>query len=169
MGVDDWEDFKKGLWMFRGFYQTSFVNDLTFEVIWVPADFKAVSPSPEGTMYNSTYTGGFTSQLFNKWDEDLVDPKGLSDSQGGFRIRGFNFDWDWTLIFSNGYDPGPVVIDWGQPSTVWFRTLRRQALGARKSHRTTDSRISNYHPSDTQRGTAPMPSERCNRPVPTTM
>ena len=109
MGVDDWEDFKKGLWMFRGFYQTSFANDLTFELIWVPADFKAVSPSPEGTMYNSTYTGGFTSQLFNKWEDDSIDPKGLSDSQGGFRLRGFNWDWDWTFIFYSGYDPGPVV------------------------------------------------------------
>jgi len=123
MGVDDWEDFKKGLWMFRGFYQTSLVNDLTFEVIWVPADFKAVSPSPEGTMYNSTYTGGFTSNLFNKWDDDLIDPKGLSDSQGGFRLRGFNWDWDWTFIYYNGYDAGPVVIDWGQPSRNGYRPV----------------------------------------------
>jgi hypothetical protein len=53
VGVDDWEDFKQGLWMFRGFYQTSFVNDLTLEWIVVPFDVKEIDLPKEGTMYNS--------------------------------------------------------------------------------------------------------------------
>jgi hypothetical protein len=114
MGVDDWEDFKKGLWMFRGFYQTSFKNDFTFEWIWVPADLKFMDLPPEGTMYNTTYTGGFTSQFWKRWRDDEPHAGGLSDSQGGIRLRGFNKDWDWTLIYYNGFDPSPTVIDWGQ-------------------------------------------------------
>ena len=45
MGVDDWEDFKKGLWMFRGFYQTSFKNDLTLETIIVPVRCSGHGPA----------------------------------------------------------------------------------------------------------------------------
>ena len=66
MGVDDWEDFKKGLWMFRGFYQTSFKNDLTLETIFVPYDVQVMTLPPEGTMYNTTYSGGFTSRMWRR-------------------------------------------------------------------------------------------------------
>jgi hypothetical protein len=120
MGVDDWEDFKKGLWMFRGFYQTSFKNDFTFEWIWVPADLKFMDLPPEGTMYNTTYTGGFTSLMWKRWRHDQPTPEGLQDSQGGIRIRGFNWDWDWTLLWYNGYDPTPVCVDWGQRSDSYL-------------------------------------------------
>ncbi len=114
MGVDDWEDFKQGLWMFRGFYQTSFANDFTFEWIVVPFDVKVIELPPEGTMYNSTYTGGFTSNFWKRWRHDEPNEHGLKDAQGGIRLRGFNRDWDWTLIYYNGYDPSPIVWDWGQ-------------------------------------------------------
>ena len=122
MGVDDWEDFKQGLWMFRGFYQTSFANDLTFEWIVVPYDVKVIELAPEGTMYNSTYTGGFTSQMWKRWRHDEPNEHGLSDSQGGIRIRGFNLDWDWTLIYYNGYDPSPIAWDWGQRANGYTPT-----------------------------------------------
>ncbi len=114
MGVDDWEDFKKGLWMFRGFYQTSFKNDLTLETIIVPYDVQAMDLPPEGSMYNTTYTGGFTSRMWRRWKHDEVNEHGLHDAQGGFRIRGFNWDWDWTILWYNGYEATPVCIDWGQ-------------------------------------------------------
>jgi len=114
MGVDDWEDFKKGLWMFRGFYQTSFVNDFTFEWIVVPFDVQEIELPPEGTMYNSTYTGGFTSNMWKMWQKDKINEHGLKNIQGGIRLRGFNKDWDWTLIYYNGYNPTPIVWDWGQ-------------------------------------------------------
>jgi len=135
MGVDDWEDFKQGLWMFRGFYQTSFVNDLTFEWILVPFDVKEIDLAKEGTMYNSTYSGGFTSHMWKNWRHDAVNEHGLSNAQGGIRVRGFNFDWDWTLIYYNGYQPGPIVWDWGQrrygyrPQTRNGFSLARQGVG----------------------------------------
>jgi hypothetical protein len=135
MGVDDWEDFKQGLWMFRGFYQTSFTNDLTFEWIVVPYDVKVIELPKEGTMYNSTYTGGFTSQFWRRWRHDEPNEHGLKDAQGGFRIRGFNWDWDWTLIYYNGYDPAPIVWDWGQrkngyrPQTPIGFGLYNQGIG----------------------------------------
>jgi hypothetical protein len=135
VGVDDWEDFKQGLWMFRGFYQTSFVNDLTLEWIVVPFDVKEIDLPKEGTMYNSTYTGGFTSQFWKNWRHDAVNEHGLHNATGGFRIRGFNWDWDWTLIYYNGYDPTPIVWDWGQkrygyrPQTPIGRGLYAQGVG----------------------------------------
>ncbi|KPJ55577.1 MAG: hypothetical protein AMJ42_06605, partial [Deltaproteobacteria bacterium DG_8] len=114
MGVDDWEDFKKGLWMFRGFYQTSWANDLTFEIIWVPHDVEVMDLPIEGGLYNTSYTGGFFSEMMRRWKYDEPKERGLHDSQGGFRIRGYNWDWDWTILWYNGYDPTPVCIDWGQ-------------------------------------------------------
>jgi hypothetical protein len=135
MGVDDWEDFKQGLWMFRGFYQTSFTNDLTFEWIVVPYDVKVIELPSEGTMYSSTYAGGFTSSFWKRWRHDEPNEHGLKDAQGGFRIRGFNWDWDWTLIYYNGYDPTPIVWDWGQrkngyrPTTPIGFGLYNQGIG----------------------------------------
>jgi hypothetical protein len=135
MGVDDWEDFKQGLWMFRGFYQTSFTNDFTFEWIFVPHDVKEIDLPKEGTMYNSTYTGGFTSSFWKQWRHDKINEHGLHNAQGGIRVRGFNWDWDWTLIWYNGYAPTPIVWDWGQrnpgyrPTTPIGFNLLRQGIG----------------------------------------
>ena len=139
MGVDDWEDFKQGLWMFRGFYQTSFVNDFTFEWIVVPFDVKQLDLPKEGTMYSSSYSGGFTSSMWKSWRHDAINEHGLHNATGGIRVRGFNTlfknDWDWTLIYYNGYDPGPIVWDWGQrrygyrPQTLNGFRLARQGTG----------------------------------------
>ncbi len=48
------------------------------------------------------------------WRHDAINEHGLKNAQGGIRLRGFNRDWDWTLIYYNGYDPTPIVWDWGQ-------------------------------------------------------
>jgi len=114
MGIDDWEDFRKGQWMFRGFYQTSFKNDLTFEIIWIPYDIEVMSMPPEGSVFNTSYTMGFYSQMLRRWKYDEPKPRGLHDSQGGFRLRGYNWDWDWTLMWYNGFDATPICVDWGQ-------------------------------------------------------
>jgi hypothetical protein len=126
MGMDDWEDFKKGLWMFRGFYQTPFANDFVLEVIWVPHDPKVMTLPPEGTFFNSSSSGGFFSQMQRRWKYDEPNARGLHHSQGGIRIRGYNWDWDWTLLYYNGYNPAPTMWDWGQrgrrsyvPTTTW--------------------------------------------------
>jgi hypothetical protein len=114
MGVDDWEDFKKGLWMVRTFYQTSLKNDLTPEIIWVPHDIKVMDIAPEGSLFNTQYSGGFFSQLQRRWKYDEPKARGVKDSQGGIRLRGYNWDWDWTILWYNGFDPAPVQVDWGQ-------------------------------------------------------
>ena len=135
VGVDDWEDFKKGLWMFRGFYQTDLANDLTFEWVWVPNDFEKMDLPPEGSVYNTTYSYGFFSQLQRLWKYDMGHTNGLHASQGGFRIRGYNWDWDWTLIYYNGIDASPVVWDWGNrkngytPQTGVGYALYAQGIG----------------------------------------
>jgi hypothetical protein len=137
MGVDDWEDFKKGLWMFRGFYQTSFVNDLTFEWIWVPNDPKVMDlPREGGYLGTGSYTGGFISNMHRRWKYDERNGHGLHDTQGGIRLRGYNWDWDWTVLWYNGIDAGPVATDWGQrgsrsykPSTPTGFALHRTGVG----------------------------------------
>jgi hypothetical protein len=123
---------------------TSFVNDLTFEWIWVPNDTQVNELPPEGTMYNSTYSGGFFSQLQRLWRHDKPDEGGFGGGQGGIRIRGFNTDpipglradWDWTLIYYNGYSAAPTAIDWGQrgrksysPTTVIGYALQATGVG----------------------------------------
>ena len=113
VGVDDWEDFKKALWMFRGFYQTDLSNDLTFELIWVPNDFRKMDLPPEGSVYNSTYSAGFFANMNRLWKYDMGHTNGLGAGQGGIRIRGYNFDWDWTVLYYNGIDASAVVWDWG--------------------------------------------------------
>ncbi|MBW2552748.1 MAG: hypothetical protein JRE20_01270 [Deltaproteobacteria bacterium] len=113
VGVDDWEDFKKALWMFRGFYQTDLANDLTFEWIWVPSDFQKMDLPPEGSVYNTDYSAGFFANMNRLWKYDMGHTNGLSAGQGGIRIRGYNFDWDWTVLWYNGIDATAVVWDWG--------------------------------------------------------
>jgi len=136
MGVDDWEDFKVGNWMFRGFYQTSFSNDLTFEWVWIPQDFQHLELPVEGTAYNTTYTAGWMTQFERRMRHDAKDyDHGLHDSQGGFRFRGYNWDWDWTLIYFNGYNPGATVYDWGnrkdsyKPTTPFGWTSYKLGVG----------------------------------------
>ncbi|MEE8380827.1 MAG: DUF1302 family protein [Thermodesulfobacteriota bacterium] len=114
MGMDDWEDFRKGLWMFRGFYETDFKNNLTFEIIWIPHDIQVMSMPVEGGLYSTSYSGGFFSEMMRRWKYDEPKARGLHDSQGGIRIRGYNFDWDWTVLWYNGFDATPIVDDWGQ-------------------------------------------------------
>jgi len=125
MGVDDWEDFKKGLWMFRGFYSPDFAPDYVFEWIWVPHDVEVMDLPVEGGLYNTSYTAGFFSQMMRRWKYDQVDERGLHDSQGGFRIRGYNWDWDWTILWYNGYDPTPVCVDWGQRKNSYISPTKQ--------------------------------------------
>lgn len=135
VGVDDWEDFKKGLWMFRGFYQTDLANDLTFEWVWVPNDFQKMDLPPEGSVYNSTYSAGFFSNMQRLWKYDEGHTNGIHASQGGFRIRGYNWDWDWTVLYYNGIDASAVVWDWGNrkngytPSTKVGYSLYAAGIG----------------------------------------
>ena len=135
VGVDDWEDFKKALWMFRGFYQTDLANDLTFEWIWVPSDFQKMDLPPEGSVYNTTYSAGFFSNMQRLWKYDMGHTNGLSAGQGGIRIRGYNFDWDWTVLWYNGLDATAVVWDWGNrkngytPQTGVGYALYAQGVG----------------------------------------
>ena len=135
VGVDDWDDFKKALWMFRGFYQTDFSNDLTFELIWVPSDFRKMDLPPEGSVYNTTYSHGFFSKMNRLWEDDMGHTNGLSAGQGGIRIRGYNFDWDWTVLYYNGIDASGLVWDWGNrkngytPQTNVGNALYAQGVG----------------------------------------
>jgi hypothetical protein len=130
MGVDDWEDFRKGLWMFRGFYETSLRNNFTIEWIWVPHDVEAMDLPTEGGFLNTTYTAGFVSKMWQRWRYDQVDERGLHNSQGGFRLRGYNWDIDWTVLYYNGYDPTPVCSDWGQRGSRSYKPTTPQALSA---------------------------------------
>ncbi len=164
MGVDDWEDFKKGLWMFRGFYQTSFKNDLTLETIFVPYDVQVMTLPPEGSMYNTTYSGGFFSRLQRRWHHDEVNEHGLHDAQGGFRIRGFNLDWDWTVLWYNGYEAGPICVDWGQRADSYLPKTEIGWLGFRQGLKGFNAFAGEYNSTVAQTGDKlPYPKNRSFR------
>ena len=48
-GIDFWEELKRGLWMFRGLYQSRLPGNLLFELIFIPGDFQNMLLPNEGT------------------------------------------------------------------------------------------------------------------------
>ena len=129
-GIDKWEEFKRGAWMIRAFYQTELPGNLRFEVILNPGDFKRnLIPFTEGLHYgpdadellksqknpgfnNEPYYGyaGYTGKKIEK------DAPGWhrSNYELGFKISGYTWNWDWSLLYYDHINKDPVV----DPNTV---------------------------------------------------
>jgi hypothetical protein len=127
-GIDPWDEMKLGLWMMRGFYNSSLPGQLVFEWIWIPGDYEQVRTPMEGTSYG----GGIVSPqgpeelrprpFGMKSTADLVMHRArpafnIRNSQFAFRIRGNSevklFDeyylLDWTMSWYHGMRSTPVV------------------------------------------------------------
>ncbi len=127
-GIDPWDEMKLGLWMMRGFYNSTLPGQLVFEWIWVPGDFEQIRTPTEGT----SMAGGI---VYPQGPDDLrpraFGMKGIADeimndarpafnirnSQFGFRIRGNSevfmlsdyYLLDWTVSWWHGMRSTPVV------------------------------------------------------------
>jgi hypothetical protein len=117
-GIDKWEEFKRGAWMIRAFYQTELPGNLRFEVIVNPGDFKRnLFPYPEGFHYGvdayekdpmPSQVVGFGGYLGEKMGRDA--PTWNSENyEFGFKVSGYTWNWDWSLLYYDRINKDPVV------------------------------------------------------------
>jgi hypothetical protein len=100
----DWEDFKVGLWMGRFFYTPENMwQDLSFELVVIPPDFQSNRlPSAGSGLFFGVpqFPEGVFGRIIHKQEHD-IPTNDLSNTEIGFRIRGYTKGADWTL--SNFY------------------------------------------------------------------
>ncbi len=115
-GVDTWEEVKMGLWMIRGFYQSELPGSLLFEFIFNPGHYRNIELPYEGTHYGSPihqvnpFGIGFGIYHWQRerWSRDAHN-WGWDNWELGFRVRGYTWDIDWTLLYYNARSDGPVA------------------------------------------------------------
>lgn len=118
-GVNSWSEMKKGIWMIRGFYQSQLPGNLLFEGIYNPGYFETIRLPVEGTHWGPSpdKTNPVTGQpsgiydwvVTKKWKDDKPPKWAIENWELGFRLRGFTYNVDWTLIYYNSRSDGPVV------------------------------------------------------------
>ena len=137
-GVNSWSEMKKGIWMFRGFYQSQLPGNLLFEGIYNPGYYQGIRLGIEGTQWGpSPYTsnpitnksfGIYNWQVTKKFKDD-APPKWATDNwELGFRLRGFSYNVDWTLLYYNSRSDGPVITDVANSATylgAWVGAANR--------------------------------------------
>jgi len=131
-GINTWEEIKQGSWMIRAFYQSELPGDLLFEVIFNPGDYKQIKLAQEATWPGTSPYGvrraganfgdpGYAEEAYRgiysysreKWTRDF-EGQNTSNWEGGFRIRGFTYGIDWTLIYWNSLQDGFIVTDFDE-------------------------------------------------------
>jgi len=136
-GIDPWDEIKLGLWMLRGFYNSTLPGQLVFEWIWIPGDFEQVRTPTEGT----SMAGGIVSPegpdnrrprpfgqkaLVDKLFHRARPAFALKNSSWALRIRGNSevklfgkyYLLDWTVSWYHGMNTSPVARNrtLGEPS-----------------------------------------------------
>ncbi len=119
-GENPWEDIKQGLWMFRVLYESDLPGNLLFETIFNPGDYKNMEIVLEGVhkgvkpysvrffdSVNQEY--GIYSWQRKKWTHDAPGWNLKDNWELGFRLRGFTWNIDWTLLYWNARDDTPVA------------------------------------------------------------
>jgi hypothetical protein len=118
-GINTWEELKKGLWMIRTFYQSDLPGNLLFETIFNPGDFQNIDLMYEGAQpgppawdvrFFAPEIQKFGIYHWNreKWTRDAPGWN-WSNWELGFRVRGFTWGIDWTLLYWNARDDSPVA------------------------------------------------------------
>jgi len=115
-GIDNWEEVKKGLWMLRGFYTSQLPGNLLFEGIFNPGYFQEMNLPYTGTHWGPAYSEPFGApgiDLFSwqqeKWHRDAPTWNLRKNYEFGFRVQGYTYGIDWTLLYWNGLSDGMVV------------------------------------------------------------
>jgi len=119
-GVISWAEMKLGMWMFRGFYQSQLPGNLLFEFIYNPGYFQGIRLGVEGTHWgpnpaNTSFNPGHGPGIYNwtvteAWQRYQPKKWSIDNWMVGFRLRGFSYNIDWTLIYINQLSQGPVAV-----------------------------------------------------------
>lgn len=118
-GINTWEEVKQGLWMIRIFYQSELPGNLLFETILNPGDFQNFEAPLEGTQLGVVPASvrffdpehqkfGIFHWNREKWSRDSPTWN-WSNWEFGFRVRGYTWGVDWTLLYWNARDDTPVM------------------------------------------------------------
>jgi hypothetical protein len=118
-GQNPWDDIKVGLWMIRAIYESELPGNLLFETIFNPGDFEPMQIPLEGThagikAWNVRFFDPYIQKygIFH-WQREKMyrDAPGWSRSNWelGLRVRGNTLGVDWTLLYWNARDDGPVM------------------------------------------------------------
>ena len=137
-GVFSWSELKNGIWMIRGFYQSQLPGNLLFEFIYNPGYYQGIRLPVEGTQWGpspakTNPVTGQPSGIYNwtvtkKFKNDAPPKWAIDNWELGFRLRGFSYNIDWTLIYYNSLSDGPVVADaaaLSNYSNAWFAAAFR--------------------------------------------
>jgi hypothetical protein len=153
-GVDKWEEFKRGAWMVRLFYQSELPGNLRFEVIFNPGDFKRnLFPFAEGLHYGAdayekdppvpSQVLGFGGYLGEKMGRDAPSWN-IKNYELGFKVSGYTWNWDWSLIYYDHINKAPVVDG--------YQMLRTEADSGKDGYGTIywNSLFTGIDPADTE-------------------
>ena len=119
-GVFSWSELKLGMWMIRGFYQSQLPGSLLFEFIYNPGYFQGVRLAVEGTQWGpspatTSFNPGHGPGIYNwtvteAWQRYEPKKWSINNWMMGFRLRGFSYNVDWTLLYVNQLSQGPVAV-----------------------------------------------------------
>ncbi|MCP4714906.1 MAG: DUF1302 domain-containing protein, partial [Deltaproteobacteria bacterium] len=116
-GVDTWEEIKQGVWMVRGYYQSDLPGNLLFEAIFNPGDFREMLLPEDGTHYGTlvhesvfdpSNKFGMGHWILEKMKRDAPGFT-LGNYEYGFKVRGYCWNIDWTLMYYNSLSDTPVA------------------------------------------------------------
>jgi len=136
-GVISWSEMKLGLWMIRGFYQSQLPGNLLFELIYNPGYFQGIRLPVEGTQWGpwpdtTSFNPGRGPGIYNysvteAWQKYQPKKWQMNNWQLGFRLRGFSYNIDWTLLYLNQLYPAPVAV----PGAIYDYSLKYVIAGIR--------------------------------------
>ncbi|MCP4716722.1 MAG: hypothetical protein GY868_16495 [Deltaproteobacteria bacterium] len=161
-GIDTWEEIKRGVWMIRGLYQSELPGNLLFEFIFNPGDFRNMLLPDEGTRYGEmkanslVSTSGVPDFGIVHWQFEKMrrDAPGFNFKhyEFGFKILGYFWNTDWSLIYFNSLSDTPVA----NPNRVMPFTMDyiASAIRGRPAPDWTDQKIYHYKRFQTIGGTA---------------
>ena len=119
-GIEAWEEVKRPLWLIRTTYQSQLPGNLLFENIINPGHLlSSMTLPPPGTHWSADH---WENNPFTKHGPGVVDwtsVRWIHEAEArryniknfaiGFRVRGYTYNVDWTLLWWNSPSTGPVV------------------------------------------------------------
>ena len=118
-GVDNWEEIKNGLWMIKTSYRSSLPGNLIFENIINPGFYQNIQLPYEATHWGGDHASysfgpkikspGIFHWQQEKWNKDAPNGWNSDNWELGFRVQGYAYDIDWSLLYWNARSDSPIA------------------------------------------------------------